>query len=238
MMSGFRLFLAMFLCAPLLAGCAGGAAASDDGELRVGVLPDDSASPHPDSTRVAVGDSIIISVWGYAEFSTSAVVRGNGAITLPLIGDVPAAGVTREVLTATLRERLTQFVTGEPRVSVVIVTSLPRIFVLGAVNRQGSFPVNSSVPLFEALSLAGGITKESDLRFVRITRSAPMAGEHHELVVDVEEVVNRGRIASLPQVRAGDLVFVPAKEDVVLQLSSFLLNAVVLLGAFGLSLVR
>ena len=101
------------------------------------VRAQDDATPPVDEYRIGVEDKLAISVWREPEVSLSISVRPDGKITVPLVGDVQAAGRTASEITDQLSEALSTYIK-EPVVTVIVteVNSF-KVFVIGEVNRQG-----------------------------------------------------------------------------------------------------
>lgn len=181
---------------------------------------------------IKIGDLIELSVLGYTEFQTSATVRESGAMMVPLVGELQAAGLTKQQLTDTLRKRLAEFIKGEPEITIGISSpARQRIAVLGSVTRQDNYSVTGEISLIEALAEAGGTTTESDLEHVRIIHNGN-ANDVSE--VDLDSYLEKGNLNAIPTVQPGDIVYVPKKENVVRTFSDFFRDAVLLLGAFRL----
>ena len=178
------------------------------------------------------GDAVELSVLGYDEFRTSTTVKESGSIIVPVLGEIHAAGLSKQQLADTIRKRLVEFVKGEPEITLGISSpSNARISVLGAVTRQDNYPVTGEITLMEALSGAGGTTPESDLTRIRIIRK----GNTSDYVdVDLSSSLETGNLESIPKVQSGDVVYVPKKENVVRTFSDFLRDAVFLFGSFRL----
>ena len=115
-------------------------------------------------------DILSISVWKDEHLTKEVVVRPDGMVSFPLIGDIEAGGRTVEDLRLDITKRLTRFI---PNVHVsVAVTKLLsyRIYVLGRVNKPGEFMVGHHTDVLQALSLAGGLTpfaSENDIKVLR-----------------------------------------------------------------------
>ncbi|HCV43900.1 MAG TPA: hypothetical protein DGH68_10490 [Bacteroidetes bacterium] len=187
-----------------------------------------------DSTVVSVGDSLVLSVWDYPQFNTHANVRLNGAITVPLIGEIKVAGTTKEDLTRTLRRRLSDYIKGDVLLSLEVYGPAPKITVLGMVPNQGSFQANTELTLLEVISRAGGWTEFADLRYIKITRQSTSTSKASILVADLTSYMETGDPQGLPLVRPGDLVFVPKKENFVREFGAFLWDVILLFGFFGI----
>jgi polysaccharide export outer membrane protein len=115
-------------------------------------------------------DVIAISVWKDENLTREAVVRPDGMVSFPLVGDVPAAGRTVEDLRIDLVKRLARFIP-VPHVTVSATKILSyKIYVLGRVNRPGEYLVGHYTDVLQALSLAGGLTpfaSENDIKVMR-----------------------------------------------------------------------
>jgi polysaccharide export outer membrane protein len=109
--------------------------------------------------RISPEDMLRISVWKNDEMSGPAVVRPDGMISLPLLQDVQAEGLTPLELQKVLTQKLKEFIPN-PEVSVIVtdIRSL-RVSVMGEVMRPGRFEIKSRVTVLEALALAGGFTQ-------------------------------------------------------------------------------
>ena len=118
-------------------------------------------------------DVIKISVWKDEHLTQEVVVRPDGMISFPLVGDIPAAGRTIEDVRLELVKRLNKFVPN-PHVSILATKILSnKFYVIGRVNKPGEFLVGHYTDVLQALSLAGGLTpfaSENDIRIMRRSR--------------------------------------------------------------------
>jgi polysaccharide export outer membrane protein len=109
-------------------------------------------------------DVLDISVWKEAELTRTVPVRPDGKISLPLLNDVQAAGLTPTQLAAQITESLKKFVTN-PQVTVIISQiNSQRIYILGEVNRAGAYPLLPNMTVLQGLSSAGGFTIYANLK--------------------------------------------------------------------------
>jgi len=115
-------------------------------------------------------DVVMVSVWKDEHLTKEVVVRPDGMISFPLIGDVPAEGRVVEELRADIAKRLSKYIPN-PNVSVAVTKLLSyKIYVLGRVNKPGEYMVGHTTDVLQALSLAGGLTPfaaENDIKVVR-----------------------------------------------------------------------
>ena len=188
----------------------------------------------PDSNAISIGDSIAISVWDAPQFNTHSIVKSNGMISIPLVGEMKVAGYAKDELVQILRRRLSEYIKGDILFSVEVVSPPPKISVFGMVGRQGSVSVSGQLPLVEALIAAGGWSDGADLRYIRITRQSQFSTEKSSIEFDLNQFLETGDMRGMPVVYPGDIVIVPKKEDYVQELSAFVGSIVFLFGIFSL----
>lgn len=139
----------------LLAGITFGAGALVLGACStVPSTPDDVAQPV--EYRLGAGDQLRITVFNEAELTGNFVVGSQGSISYPLVGEVRAAGLTIPEFTNSLREALLAFIRA-PNVSVEVANYRP-FFILGEVQRPGTYPYSASLTVLNAVATAGGFT--------------------------------------------------------------------------------
>jgi polysaccharide export outer membrane protein len=129
----------------------------------------ETAASEP-SYLVGPEDVLKVSVWKDEQLTQETVVRPDGMITFPLIGDVSAAGRTADDVRYEIAKRLSKFLPS-PTVTVVVLKVLSnRIYVLGRVNKPGEYLVGHYTDVLQALSMAGGLTPyaaENDIKIMR-----------------------------------------------------------------------
>ena len=144
-----------YALALLLAWCA-----------HVGPLRADEPEPY----RIQPGDVLMVSVWKEQDLLAEVLVRPDGGMSFPLVGDVRASGRTVEELRSLVDERLAKFIP-DPSVTVAVKQiGGNRIYVLGKVTRPGEFPFSRPIDVMQALSLAGGATSFASLDDIQILR--------------------------------------------------------------------
>jgi len=120
--------------------------------------------------RLGPEDVLQISVWRDDSLTREVLVRPDGMITFPLIGDVQAEGRTAEELQSEIRKRLASFV-ADPTVSVAVLkVNSYKIYVVGKVNRPGEYLVGHYTTVIQALSLAGGMTPFASENSITVLR--------------------------------------------------------------------
>lgn len=131
---------------------------STDKGAKTESTPQSALTPEQRLTYIiGVEDELQISVWREPELSTAVVVRPDGMITLPLINDVKAVGLKTEELQNVLMDKLKSFV-NEPQVTVIVRGIRSRkVYLVGEVGHQGTFPLNGDMTALELLAAAGGV---------------------------------------------------------------------------------
>jgi polysaccharide biosynthesis/export protein len=155
-------------------------------------------------------DLLEISVWKEKDLQKEVLVRPDGWLSFPLVGDIQVSRKTAKQVEEEIRERLRKYIP-DPNVSVSIKKIAGyKIFVIGKVNKQGEYVVGRYVDVVQVLSLAGGLTPFADESGIRIIRKS-VDGNSPETVFRFNYGdVKRGR--ALDQnilLKSGDVVIVP-----------------------------
>ncbi len=152
-------------------------------------------------------DGLDISVWKDDTLKTTSLVRPDGGISFPLVGELMAAGKTADQLRDELCKRLEKYVPDAVvTVSVIHVASY-RIYVLGRVNKPGDFAVGRDIDVLQALALAGGLTPfahEDDIRVVR-----KIDGRTSTIRFRYSDVMKAGDVTQNITLLSGDVLLVP-----------------------------
>ena len=167
--------------------------------------------PNPQLTEYVIGvaDALHITVWKNSELSTASEVRPDGTITMPLVGDIKAAGLTPSRLKADIASRLRTFIREDGAFVTVAVTAVNsyRITVTGNVNQAGMFPSRQYLTVADAVSLAGGPNRFASPAKTVLIRNA--SGVSKRIPIDYEAIVE-GRAPEQNLVLfAGDMLYVP-----------------------------
>jgi len=124
----------------------------------------------PHSYLIGAEDILKIEVFRDQDLSRIVNVRPDGKITLLLVGDIQAEGLTPERLTAQVKEAYSQFMTN-PEVTISVIGVYSKAFVItGKVNRGGKFPLVTPIRVFDALGLTGGFQDFADTKKITIVR--------------------------------------------------------------------
>jgi polysaccharide export outer membrane protein len=156
--------------------------------------------------RLVAGDKLRIEVYKDPQLSQSLQIRPDGKITLPLVGDVAAAGATPRELAQQLTERLREYVTA-PVVTVIVAETMPAlVYVMGEVNSPGAQPLAEPISVLQALAVAGGFKDFANPKKIRILRKGAN-GSLQTIPFNYKEAVEgTGRPVLL---QPGDTVIVP-----------------------------
>jgi len=120
---------------------------------------------------IGAEDVLDINVWKEPEVSRTVPVRPDGKISLPLLNDVQAAGLTPMQLGSVITAQLKKFV-AQPQVTVIVITiNSQRVYVLGEVNRGGAIPLMPNMTVLQALSSAGGFTQFANQKQIYVLRN-------------------------------------------------------------------
>jgi len=156
--------------------------------------------------NIGKDDVLDIIVWKEPQLSGKVRVVADGTVTIPLVGPVPAEGLTCDQLQADLTKRLAQY-TQNPNVTVRVAAPTSQLFyILGEVRKPGSYPLRSDEVLSQALAQAGGFTEFADqgaIRVVRRTRDKDI-----QITVNYGQVAHGDLQADIP-LQAGDTITVP-----------------------------
>jgi len=156
---------------------------------------------------IGPGDVLALLVWKEPELTTDVTVRQDGRISVPLLGDLSASGLSPEQLSADLREKLGRFVEA-PHVTVSVTqANSARFFIVGQVTAAGVFPLTGRITVLQALALAGGFTTFAKRDKILVIRDT--TGEPEFIRVNYKKLEGGKDIRENILLRPGDTVVVP-----------------------------
>jgi len=189
----------------LVLSCGSALRAAQDGGAPKGA-PAVTTSSDPDY-KIGAQDVVRIDVWKEPEISRVTPVRPDGRISLPLLNDVQAAGLTPSQLAAQITESLKKYVTS-PQVTVIITTvNSQRVYILGEVTRPGAFPMLPGETVMQALSSAGGFTPFAKRKSIYVLRMDN--GKKVKFPFNYKEAINGKNSEQDIALKAGDTIVVP-----------------------------
>jgi polysaccharide export outer membrane protein len=176
---------------------------ADAGNNRADTVQDSGA---PSDYVIGADDTLKISVWKEPDLSESLPVRPDGKISMPLLNDIPAAGLTPLQLKDSITEKLKKYV-ADPRVTVVVTAmNSRRIFATGEVVHRGPMALLPHMTVLQALS-AAGFTQFANPKATYVLRN--QNGKQVKLPFNYKEVVKGNHQEQNIQLQPGDTIVVP-----------------------------
>ncbi|MBS1119922.1 MAG: polysaccharide export protein [Deltaproteobacteria bacterium] len=179
-------------------------------------LYDYSQEPDPRNKELVlgVGDTIAINVWENRDLNTETTIRADGTITMPLVGDLKAAGETPSALKGQIAKRIVEFVKLAPGNSELVTVAVKawksyRFTLQGEVVRQGVFTSDQFVTVSDAIAMAGGLTRFAKRAEVKLFRADPKTKEVRTIPLDYDALSSGKRLDMNIYVLAGDTIYVP-----------------------------
>ncbi len=190
------------------AGVAGLAQQKEAPEA-AGAEPQAQAAAGASSSTYVIGasDVLTVTVWREPTLSGSNLVRPDGMISLPLLGDVRASGLTPLELADQIAQKLKKFYQ-DPQVSVVVTQIHSKmVFLLGEVNKKGPVEITPGMTLLEAISSAGGLTDFANSRKMYILRNQEK-GSQLRIPIHYKDALKGDANANIA-LKPGDTIVVP-----------------------------
>jgi polysaccharide export outer membrane protein len=169
-------------------------------------LPALAAGAAAETYVIGASDVVTVSVWKEPTLSGSLLVRPDGMISLPLLGDVQASGLTPLQLADQISAKLKKFIQ-DPNVSVVVSQIHSKVvYLLGEVGKKGPIEMTPGMTLLEAIGSAGGITEDANAKKIYILRNE--AGKHEKIPVHYKQALKGDSTLDLV-LKPGDTIVVP-----------------------------
>jgi polysaccharide export outer membrane protein len=173
-------------------------------------LPFQEPSPEkvPADFVIGLEDVLAVSVWKEPDLSVKEVmVRPDGKISIPLVGDIQASGFTPEQLQEKITEKLKEFV-ASPNVTVVVLRIASRsVSIVGQVAKPGIYYLGAPMTVLELLARAGGLQEEAKKKDISVVREE--GGRTVSLKFNYKDVSNGKNLQQNITLRNGDVVIVP-----------------------------
>lgn len=189
-----------------LSACAGNVR-----ELPTSQQAEESAVQAQEEYVIGANDVLLINVWKEPELSLNSVeVRLDGKISVPLIDDVQAAGLTPVQLKGVLTERLKEYVTA-PQVTVVVSrVGSKNVSIMGEVARDGMIPLQPKMRVTDAIAIAGGFTTFAGKSRIKVIRSAGATPTEYNF--DYDAFIDGADVAQNILLLPGDQIIVPEER--------------------------
>jgi len=157
--------------------------------------------------KIGAQDVLKVDVWREDQLTRTVPVRPDGKITLPLLNDVQAAGLTPMELAGAIREELKNYI-NDPQVTVsVSEINSRRIYVNGEITRPGAFPLLPKMTVLQALSSSGGFTQFAHVKSIYILRTTD--GQKIKIPFNYKAAINGKNSNQDIELQPGDVIIVP-----------------------------
>ena len=179
-----------------------------------GAVPSAPTAPAPvQQYQIGPGDQLQISVWQHPELSPAVTVLPDGEISLPLIGEVKASGLSEKELSTSIRDKLAEYVRS-PEVSVTVVNPesanfQQRIRVTGAVMHPASVPFRKGMTVLDVVLEAGGPNEFASANATKLYRTT--AAGPQVLKVYLDDILKKGQMETNYELQPSDVVTVPER---------------------------
>ena len=166
-----------------------------------------AANHTPPDYVIGIGDVLQVVFWRDKDLSAEVIVRPDGKITLPLLNEIEANGMTPEQLRLTVIERANRFV-DDPRANVLVKEINSRnVYIIGQVAKQGIYPLIGPTTVLQLIATAGGVTEYASGADAFILRNA--GGRQMSIRFNYKSALKGQRLAQIVELKAGDTVVVP-----------------------------
>ena len=190
--------------APSKTGTAAPPAAAKPATPAPAAVP--SVTPPPGYV-IGTEDVLTVVVWREPDMSGESVVRPDGMITLPLINEIRAAGLTPEQLREQLTVAAAKYV-AEPSVSVSVkAINSRKAYIVGQVSKPGPYPLVAPMTVMQLITIAGGLLEYADAENIVILRREN--GKDTSYLFNYRDIEKRRRLTQNIELKPGDQVLVP-----------------------------
>lgn len=190
------------------AGGSGQVATPPKAEAQTAAKQDSDARAHDNSYVIGNDDMLAINVWKEAEISRSVPVRSDGKISLPLAGELQAAGRTPYKLEQDIAERLKNYIS-EPEVTVIVQQINSQKFnIMGQIAKPGSYPLASAATVLDAIAVAGGFRDFAKKKSIYVLRQNPDGTQIH-IPFNYKEVIKGQNPSQNVKLQPRDTIVVP-----------------------------
>jgi polysaccharide export outer membrane protein len=204
----FVLIALLAIAAPVRAQVSANSADTPSSEKNQNAAPTRPVAATKDPSYVIGPQDVLdIDVWKEKELTRTVEVRPDGRISLPLLNDIQASGLTPMQLAANITDGLKKFIT-DPQVTVIVtVINSQRVYILGEVTKPGAYPLLPGMNVLQALSAAGGFTMFANTKKIYVLRK--QNGKQTKFPFNYKDVISGKHVDENIVLQAGDQIMVP-----------------------------
>jgi polysaccharide export outer membrane protein len=163
--------------------------------------------PVPSDYVIGSEDVLSVVFWRDPDMTGDVTVRPDGIVTLPLLGDLKAAGLTPDAFRDVVKQAATKLME-EPSVTVVVkAINSRKVFITGQVATPGAYPLMAPRTVMQVIAIAGGLTEYADAKGIRIVRTEN--GKSVSFKFNYKDVAKGNKLEQNIQLKPGDTVIVP-----------------------------
>jgi len=163
--------------------------------------------PAPVGYTIGPDDVLLIQFWRDTDMTREVTVRPDGKISLPLLNDVVASGLTPDELRDRVTEAAKKYVE-DPNVTIIVrQINSRKVFVTGSVARPGPYPMADTMTVLQAIAIAGGLTEYANTKNISVVRTE--AGRSYRFKFNYKEVMDGKNLKQNIPLKPGDTVIVP-----------------------------
>lgn len=197
---------ALFVFSLVLVGCA-----SNDAPIEP---PESKLDYTAEAYTIGVGDNLRVDVWRNPELSVEVPVRPDGMISVPLVGDILAGGLTAETLASNVSDKLSTYIKN-PQVTVIVTTPAStdfqqRVRVTGAVETPNSLPYRKGMTVLDLVLSVGGPNEFASGNKAKLYRT--VGDETKVYPVRLDDILLKGKLGTNYKLAPGDIVSVPERN--------------------------
>lgn len=162
-----------------------------------------------DEYRIGPEDVLEIMVWKNADLTRTVTVRPDGKVSLPLIGDVQASGLTTDQLKTVVTQRMKEYIE-TPQVSILVSTINSYFYyILGEIAKPGKYQLKERTTVLQAISMAGGFTPFASRNGMSLFRKDPVSSNEIKLRIRYDDIISSADPKKNLFIQSGDTIVVP-----------------------------
>ena len=163
--------------------------------------------PLPSGYVIGPDDVLTVVLWREKDMSADVVVRPDGKITIPLINELQASGLTPEQLRTSIQKAASKYV-AEPNATVIVkAINSRKVHILGSVGKSGTYPLTGDMTVLQLIATAGGLQEYADAKHITVMRKED--GRDQTLKFNYKDVVRQRNLQQNVLLKPGDTVVVP-----------------------------